>query len=245
MSKRGKHQERDDALGIPNIPMSDADAALFGQIQKADDLMPSPDQAIVAKSAGIVSLGHKVEVSPVGAVFAEDLSLEEFHAFFEAVKAITKSLQWIIGDWVAYGEDKLDFTYQELAYITGYKAKTLRNFAYVARNVPMSLRKDTLNFGHHSLVAALPEHQQLSWLDYAIRHKLPVAKLRMEIAGTPTLPDDDDPAEVKSFGRNARLVSQLVVAMGQGKPVDAENGRLRIEAMRRWLDRVEGMLGDG
>jgi hypothetical protein len=38
------------------------------------------------------------------------------------------------------------------------------NYAWVARRFAMSRRRDTLSFGHHAEVAALPEPEQDFWL---------------------------------------------------------------------------------
>ena len=38
--------------------------------------------------------------------------------------------------------------------------QTLRNYAWVARRFAMSRRRDTLSFGHHAEVPALPEPEQ-------------------------------------------------------------------------------------
>jgi hypothetical protein len=90
--------------------------------------------------------------------------------------------QWDLGDWMVKGEDKFRVTYKQAAALIGgaVAADTLRQFAYVARNV--STRVDGLSFGHHRLVAPLsPEDQQLL-LTAAAKHHLSVHDLRKDIA---------------------------------------------------------------
>jgi hypothetical protein len=68
--------------------------------------------------------------------------------------------QWAIGDWVNYWKANFDVDYPEAMAITGLANKTLRNYAWVARNVQKSLRRDGVDFGHHEAVASLwPEEQ--------------------------------------------------------------------------------------
>jgi hypothetical protein len=47
---------------------------------------------------------------------------------------------------------------------TSLDYQTLRNYAWVARKFSISRRRDTLSFGHHAEVAALPEPEQDFWL---------------------------------------------------------------------------------
>src|SRR5690606_41631338 len=59
------------------------------------------------------------------------------------------------------------------------------DLVYVAKSVPMSLRRDKLSFGHHMLVAAMEPDDQHAWLDYAERMQLSVSELRKAINGEP------------------------------------------------------------
>lgn len=59
--------------------------------------------------------------------------------------------------------------------------QTLRNYAWVARGFASSRRRDTLSFGHHAEVAALPEPEQDYWLRQAEEHHWPVKQLRHQV----------------------------------------------------------------
>lgn len=244
MSARKRREQREKFdLEPSSLSLEEADKALFGEINEADALVPSVEQAIVNRGRGIVEIG-KFRLSPIGMEFSSDVSFEEWTAFFEALRRIQTSLQWIIGDWVAFGENKLERSYEDMATLTGYKEKTLREYAYVSRNVPMSIRMDTLSFGHHQVVAALPQPSQESWLQYATLNKLSVAKLRDEISGSPT-PPPADPLGVKNFSKNARYVSRLVDRVGEAGEIsqrDADKVLDNIDSMRKWLDAAESLI---
>jgi hypothetical protein len=54
--------------------------------------------------------------------------------------------------------------YREAIEQTSLDYQTLRNYAWVAKRFPLSRRRDTLSFGHHTEVAALSVPEQDFWL---------------------------------------------------------------------------------
>lgn len=109
--------------------------------------------------------------------------------------AVSRVSNWWVGDWLQYGAARWGEKYAEAARITGHDAKTLRNYAYVARQFDLSRRRDTLTWSHHAEVAGLEPHEQDRWLDRALTDKLSVADLRTELLSsqrsTETACDDD------------------------------------------------------
>jgi hypothetical protein len=82
-----------------------------------------------------------------------------------------------LGDWIVRGEELKEIAsitrdqrfkhavYSAAADITGLSIQTIKDYAYVARNVPDGMRRmETLDFGHHKLVAALSDEQQRDFL---------------------------------------------------------------------------------
>jgi hypothetical protein len=59
--------------------------------------------------------------------------------------------------------------------------RRLRNYAWVARQVPLSRRRDSLSFGYHAEVAALAQAEQDFWLRKAEELSWPVRQLRQEV----------------------------------------------------------------
>lgn len=110
-------------------------------------------------------------------------SQEDWQTVGDIIFRVNRSVQWLIGDWLAYGEQfQWGRTYEEFAAEYGYTIETLRQYVYVARNVDLSIRIDKLSFAHHQLIAALPADQQAALLVAAAESGWSVARLRAEIS---------------------------------------------------------------
>ncbi len=94
------------------------------------------------------------------------------------------SVAWCLGDWLVFGETAFAGRYREAIEQTSLDYQTLRNYAWVARRFALSRRRDTLSFGHHAEVAALPEPEQDFWLRKAEEYRWPVKRLRREVRGS-------------------------------------------------------------
>ena len=88
---------------------------------------------------------------------------------------------WWVGDWLNYGERRYGEMYAQAVDATGYENKTLRNAKWVASIYELSLRRDNLTFGHHSIVAALPVEERTAILAKAEREGWSCAELRQEM----------------------------------------------------------------
>jgi hypothetical protein len=124
----------------------------------------------------------KFAITLTGIQFHEELSFEEWEALGQKLAPVGKSIGFIIGDWINYGENRWGDKYEDAIKRTGMAYQTLRDFSYVARRVQLSFRNDKLDFVHHKVVAKLksPEEQQ-HWLDMAVKHKLGKRRLRKSI----------------------------------------------------------------
>ncbi len=80
------------------------------------------------------------------------------------LEAVASSSAWCLGDWLSYGRAAYAGRYRDAVEQTSLDYQTLRNYAWVAGRFPLSRRRDTLSFGHHAEVAALPEPEQDFWL---------------------------------------------------------------------------------
>ena len=93
-----------------------------------------------------------------------NISLNGWLALGVQLSVIASSSAWCLGDWLIYGEDVYPGRYRDAIEQTSLDYKTLRNYAWVARRFSVSRRRDTLSFGHHAEVAALPRPEQDYWL---------------------------------------------------------------------------------
>jgi len=80
----------------------------------------------------------KFAITPTGIQFNEELSFEEWDDLGQKLAPIAKSIGFIIGDWINYGEKRWGDRYEEALERTGMAYQTLRNYAYVARKVHLS-----------------------------------------------------------------------------------------------------------
>ncbi len=137
---------------------------------------PLPPRTTARRSPSAVS---KVAWQPQG-----DLGQSEWLATGRRLGAIGRCSQWWIGDWIRYGTARWGERYAEAARVTGYDVASLRNMAWVASRFDLSLRSDKLTWSHHVLLAPLEPGEQAQWLDRALRERLSVADLRLELRTT-------------------------------------------------------------
>lgn len=133
--------------------------------------------------------------APKGAPIAwnptRELDIHEWAAAGRRIGAVGRSIQWLLGDWLAYGSLKFGERYPRAAKITGYDIQTLMNMVYVATRFPISRRREKLSWSHHEAVAAQDEGDQDHWLDQAIEHRWSVADLRMMLRSARRRADEE------------------------------------------------------
>ena len=124
----------------------------------------------------------KFSITPTGIQFNEELSFDEWDALGQKLAPIGKSIGFIIGDWINYGEQHWGDKYEEALKRTGLAYTTLAHYAYVARRVQFCFRKQNLDYTIHAAVAKLknPEDQK-HWLNMAVKHKLGKRRLQKSI----------------------------------------------------------------
>jgi hypothetical protein len=111
-----------------------------------------------------------------------DESIPEVHDWMVQGRALAQAAsghQWRIADWMLWGEDNLGnirAAYDLAEKATGYKRKTLQEWAYVARN--SSMRMEDLTFNHHQVVVALLPEAQKRCLERASAKEMSVGALR-------------------------------------------------------------------
>jgi hypothetical protein len=124
----------------------------------------------------------KFAITLTGIEFHEELSFEEWEALGQKLAPVGKSIGFIIGDWINYGENRWGDKYEDAIKRTGMAYQTLRIYAHVARRVQLFARTNKLDFVHHLVVAKIknPEEQQ-HWLQMAVQHKLGKRRLQKSI----------------------------------------------------------------
>lgn len=232
---------RDETDATGDWSLSEADAAIFGALRDMEATVPTSGQALVRADHGVIVIGDKLRWTPVGLEISGELLPDEWFSVFKFIRRVQSGIQWIIGDWLVYGEEKLGKTYPELAQITHYSEKTLRNLAAVARAVPMSRRRDTLSFGHHAAIAALPAPGQQQWLDYAAEQGLSVMALRRALGQTPH-PAETDERRFKRVVAQVAKVARLTAAGETPRGKKRAEALVSVRALQAWLAEIEQWL---
>jgi hypothetical protein len=129
----------------------------------------------------VVQRGERVMLSGTGLQLPRQLPFERWLSIGRQLSAVCTSAAWCLGDWLVFGEQAYAGRYRQAIERTSLDYQTLRNYAWVARRFAMSRRRDTLSFGHHAEVAALPEPEQDFWLRKAEEHRWPVKQLRRQV----------------------------------------------------------------
>lgn len=100
------------------------------------------------------------------------------------------SLPWLIGGWVAYGEDNFGERAAQAVDATGWDLDTVKQCAWVHRSVPVNRREASLSFSHHRAVAALPAAGQRAMLRAAKDRSMTVAQLQRAVRAQKTAAPD-------------------------------------------------------
>jgi hypothetical protein len=116
--------------------------------------------------------------SPIGWAPGRDLDAREWASAGRRLGTVGRCIQWLIGDWIAYGNEKFGERYARASKITGYDTQTLMNMVYVASRFSVSRRRENLSWSHHESLAAVDVKEQDEWLDRATEHRWSVSDLR-------------------------------------------------------------------
>ncbi len=109
---------------------------------------------------------------------AAELGVREWADAGRRIGSVGRNIQWLLGDWIAYGNLKFGERYARAAKITGYDPQTLMNMVYVATRFPTSRRRENLSWSHHEALASQEPEEQDRWLDQAAQHHWSVLDLR-------------------------------------------------------------------
>jgi len=152
----------------------------------------------------------KYIVTATGIVFFGDLSPAEWDDLGSRLAPIAKSIALMLGDWINYGSKSYGYKYNEAMKVTGLAEKTLRNHAYVARNVGHSLRDPSLGQEHHAAVAPLEPHLQKHWLGLAKEHNPSIPRLRKSIQAGRLVTEEEMEDAKAGQTNHVKLINRLV-----------------------------------
>ncbi len=145
-------------------------------------------QALAADGSIIV---HDFQLTPSGLIAPEQVSYEAWEQVGHLLFRLEGSIQWLIGDWLLYGEQVQWGETSDIAKSLGREAQTLYHYKSICQVFEFCRRRQNLSFGHHDAVRGLPTSEQDHALDHAEAHHLSVAAFRKWLRGeqpSPALP---------------------------------------------------------
>lgn len=134
----------------------------------------------------------KFTITRTGLEIHGRLSFEEWSAVAPKFGEALRSMGFVIGDWLIYGEANFrkgpqakrvaSKIYDAAIDATGLDRTTLQNYAYVARRVAPAQRSESLSWQHHRVVAKLPAPEQKHWLKLARprKNERPISTHRLQ-----------------------------------------------------------------
>ncbi|MEV0675263.1 LmbU family transcriptional regulator [Actinosynnema sp. NPDC050436] len=132
-------------------------------------------------SGGSAGQADRILATSTGLGFPQNITFETWERAGRRIAGIVNTAGWCLGDWLVFGQNRYYNRYRRAIEKIGLDYQTLRNYAWVARNVDYSRRNDKLSFQHHAEVAALNPEDQTRWLDSAARNGWSRSRLRQEI----------------------------------------------------------------
>ena len=95
----------------------------------------------------------------VGVEIDNNVDQRTWYDFGKLLQQIDYAREWVIADWLAFGEHEYgDKIYQSAARLLGKSPRTWEDYAYIARNVKISERSEILPALVHRPVARLSDN---------------------------------------------------------------------------------------
>jgi hypothetical protein len=181
----------------PYMPMDEADAVRNNQFPTTRHVSPKvlleqekarreelETELAQARAAGqaLASDGTIVvqgfQLTPTGLMAPQTVSPDAWVDVGRLLAKLEGSLQWLVGDWLVYGEAIQWGDIPALAQELGFAVQTLYDYASVSRKVQFSIRIENLSFAHHRLVMSMTPDYQSYALQFAAHQKYSVAAMR-------------------------------------------------------------------
>lgn len=191
------------------------------EMAPSENVMPAVLADVVAEVAQgsdptPLDLEH-FTLGPTGLIVKGRPNFEEWSNIGSMLRLFEQGVQWLIGDWVCFGEGEWGDKTAQVIDAEQWSAETVRVYRWVASKVPLTRRVPGLDFSHHMAVAEMTPSQQTVWLQRAIKgsdgKRWSVAELKREI-------------KRKELGGSAASAIEYLVEVKCASEVDqAECGR--------------------
>lgn len=146
---------------------------------------------------------RQLEATPTGLIIHGNLPFEIWAEYGKGLRRVEGAIQWILGDWLAFGDAKYGERYtQALSLWPDSSYTALSNYKVTAERV--SKRLETLSWSHHFEVRHLEAPEQTKWLEEAERTGMSVRELRDALRGTEE-PEEERCPECGAAKRHWRI----------------------------------------
>jgi hypothetical protein len=190
----------------------------------------SPQRSLRPIGDGRFSYGN-ITLTSTGIEWPENRIVDErmFEGLGHALLSFDGAIQWMIGDWLVYGDNhKWGETIRRVAVEFDKEISTIYVYKSIAANVLIRIKD--LSFGHHQVVAPLEADAQVKWLTDAAQNKWSINQLRDAInkaIGKPTRITDILHRDIKpNLGKVETLVNR---ALTSKKEKDVVKARKQLE----------------
>lgn len=118
--------------------------------------------------------------TPTQLILPPNLTYDQWDRIGRQLQLAGLAIQWWIGDWLLYGEHKWREKYAQAIQVTGRSEQTLMNYAFVAKAISPSRRREQVDFSTHAEVASLEEDDQERILAKAAKENSTKRQVRRE-----------------------------------------------------------------
>lgn len=166
-----KRTSFDDEQGNEGSPsVYELDSLLYGKLsESAGPVIKMVDGNIKAHGFTLTSTGLQA-----GDGVTPDNWTEMGYLLFR----LEGSIQWLLGDWLAYGMDLQWGDIPKIAKELGRDERLLHRYKQMATAFQYARRRVELTFGHHESVRSMSPEEQDAALAHAVEEELSVAEFR-------------------------------------------------------------------
>ncbi len=131
----------------------------------------------------ISTTNTSIDISRMGIRFSGEISSEQWEALGVKLSSASRSLGFMIGDWVNAAVDGMesDDRFGKAIEMTGLDYNTIQRFCRVASLIEIDSRIESLSWEHHRIVSTLPPVVRDEWLALAAKHGMSKRRLQRSL----------------------------------------------------------------
>lgn len=240
----------------PEVQISEVEKEVIVYVAPDNAIMPADEENFTYK---------RVVITPTGLMMPDDMTFEEWRDVGAVLTHMESAISWAVADWALMAANRVDYwlpadpdvdlskvefdtKYEQLLLLTNYSYQTLRDYAWIADSVPVSIRNRHVSFSHHRLVAkyAGDTDKQWDWLIKAQRNQWSVSQMQTAMnAALKSGPGTGNTEYVELFDRKHKPKSIDALqkladdAIGRGDKKARKELRAQIREWKNWLKELE------